>query len=293
MELDRVGLGGLVAVALVGDHVDEGHRAGWRSGLPEGHLELLEVVAVHRAQVLEPHLGPEHCRLDEAREAGIEPLDEAVHQLARGHSLGQALHAADHRGVLGMRDHPLAPVREEPDVLRDGHPVVVEHDDELLGIEVHDVVERLEAGAGGHRSVPDDGDGPRVEPAVRRALRDSQGDRKSCTGVARAQRVVRAFERLSEPGQTALQADVLELVAPAGHQLVRVGLVGRVPDYAVRRAVEDAVQRQRELDDPQVRGEMAATLGYDGDDGVPRFPRDLVQLLVGQPTEVARRVYPV
>ena len=54
MELHRVVLRGLVAVPLVGHHVDDRHRPRGSARLPERLLELLEVVSVDRADVLKP-----------------------------------------------------------------------------------------------------------------------------------------------------------------------------------------------------------------------------------------------
>ena len=97
--------------------------------MPKRLFQLLEVVAVHGPQVLESHLGPEHRWHNEACQPGIEPFDEPVYQFTRGHSPGKGLHALYHRLVFGVGDQTLAPVGEEADVLRDGHPVVVEDDD--------------------------------------------------------------------------------------------------------------------------------------------------------------------
>ena len=48
--------------------------------------------------------------------------------------------------------------------------------------------------------------------------------------------------------------------APAGEDLVRIGLVADVPDDAVVRRVEDVVQRDRQLDRAEVRRQVAAGL---------------------------------
>ena len=280
VKLYRVVLRGLVAAALLRHHVYQGHRVAGSSRLPEGLLELVEVVAVHRAEVLETHLVPEHRRHDQTGEAVPEPLDEVIDPLARGHLLRQRLDAPGDGVVFGMGDQAFPPVGEEADVFGDRHPVVVEDDDELSGVEMYDVVERLEAQPGSHRPVSDHGDGPRVHVAVRRGFGDAEGDGKPGAGVAGGERVVRAFARLAEPGKAPFQADVLELVAPPRHQLVGVALVGRVPDNGVCGTVENPVQRQGELDDPEVGSEMAAALGYDGDDGVTRLLCYLGQLFM-------------
>ena len=189
-----------------------------------------------------------------------------------------------------MGEHAFAPVGEEADVLGDGHAVVVQNDNELLRVEMHDIVQRLEARTGCHRPVAHHRDGPGVRLPVRRALRYAQSYRKARAGVPCRESVVWAFARLPEPGQPALQADVLELVAPPRHQLVRVALVGRVPDDAVDGAVENAVERQRNLNDPQIRRQVAAALGYHRDDGVSNLLRYLNQFSASQSLQVARRI---
>ena len=110
--------------------------------------------------------------------------------------------------------------------------------------------------------------------------------------MPRRERVVVALAGLPEPGQAAFQADVLELVAPSRHQLVRVALVGGVPNDAVDGAVEGAVERQGELDDAQVRGQVPAALGDHGDDGLPHLFRYLGELVVRERLEILGCVDP-
>ena len=119
------------------------------------------------------------------------------------------------------------------------------------------------------------------------SLGDAERDGESGAGVAGGEGVVRAFERVSESRQASFEADLLELVAPPGDHLVGVALVGGVPHDAVDGAVEHAVDRQGELHHPQVRGEVAAALGDDGDDGLADFFRHLVKFFQGERFEVA------
>ena len=94
-----------------------------------------------------------------------------------------------------------------------------------------------------------------------------------------AERVVFALGALGEAGQAAALAQRADAVAPAGEDLVRIGLVADVPDQPVARRVEDVVQRDRQLDDAEAGAEMAA-----GDrDGVDR----LVAQLVGKLAQLA------
>ena len=106
-------------------------------------------------------------------------------------------------------------------------------------------------------------------------MRYAQRDGKTGAGVPGAESVVRALAGFAEAGQSALKPDVLKLVAPSRHQLVRVKLIGGVPDNAVFRAVEDAVQRQCQFHYAEVGREVTATLSYNGDDSVAGFLRYL------------------
>jgi hypothetical protein len=86
--------------------------------------------------------------------------------------------------------------------------------------------------------------------------------------VGGAERVVFAFSALGETGKTATLAEGADAVAPAGEDLVRVGLVADVPDQSVGGRVEDRMQSYRELDHTQSGAEMATGLGH-GVDGLP------------------------
>ena len=76
--------------------------------------------------------------------------------------------------------------------------------------------------------------------------------------MRRAERVVFALGALGEAGEPARLAQRADAVAPAGQDLVRIGLVADVPDQPVARRVEDVVERDRQLDHAEAGAEMAA-----------------------------------
>ena len=86
-------------------------------------------------------------------------------------------------------------------------------------------------------------------------------------GMRGAERVVFALGALGEAGQPAALAQGADAVAPAGQDLVRIGLVADVPDQPVVRRVEDVMQRDGQFDHAKPGAEMAAGLG-DGVDGL-------------------------
>ena len=83
---------------------------------------------------------------------------------------------------------------------------------------------------------------------------------------------------------------VRELVAAAGQDLVRVGLVADVPEDLVARRVEQRVQRDRDLAGAEVGAEVPADLPHRVDQQLADLLGDLLQLVVGEPVQVLRAV---
>ena len=73
-----------------------------------------------------------------------------------------------------------------------------------------------------------------------------------------AERIVFALGALGETGQSAALAHGADAVAPAGQDLVRIGLMADVPDQLVVRGVEDVMQGDGQLDHAEAGAEMAA-----------------------------------
>ena len=95
-------------------------------------------------------------------------------------------------------------------------------------------------------------------------------------------------ERLVKPDKPAALAQGTDAVAPAGQDLVRIGLMADIPDQPVVRRVEHVVQRDGELDDAKAGAEMAA--GHR--DGVDRLGAQLVgkaaKIAFVEPAQVGR-----
>jgi hypothetical protein len=98
--------------------------------------------------------------------------------------------------------------------------------------------------------------------------------------------VVVAFGALGEAGQTAALAERPNAIAPAGEDLVRIGLMAHVPDQPVVRCIENRVQRHGEFDDPKAGAQMSA-----GDRNrvhrlAAQLVRHLAKLVVAKLTEI-------
>ena len=86
----------------------------------------------------------------------------------------------------------------------------------------------------------------------------------------------------AERREAAVLADRLQLLAPAGEDLVRVGLVADVPQDLVARGLQQRVQRHRQLARAEVRAEVPADLADRVDDVLAHLLRELRELLLGE-----------
>ena len=73
-----------------------------------------------------------------------------------------------------------------------------------------------------------------------------------------AEGVVFAFLAAREAGDAAYLRSVLHALAPAGENLVRIGLMTDVPHQPVVRGVEDVMQRDGQLDRAEIGRQMPA-----------------------------------
>ena len=105
-----------------------------------------------------------------------------------------------------------------------------------------------------------------------------------------AERVVFALGALGEAGQPAAHAQRADAVAPAGEDLVRIGLMADVPDEPVARRVEHVVQRDGQFDDAEPGAEMAAGHRDRRDRLLAQLVGELAQLVLGEPAQIFRHM---
>ena len=108
--------------------------------------------------------------------------------------------------------------------------------------------------------------------------------------MAGAHDVVLGLVDRAERRQPAVLADRLQLVAAAGQDLVRIGLMADVPEDLVPWRVQQRVQRDRDLAGAEVGAEVAADLADGVDDVLAHLLGDLLELLLGQVVEVLRLI---
>ncbi len=252
--------GGLEAFAFLREHVQENGamlRLEEFEGLDEGgDVVAVDGAVILQAELLEDDAGPEHALggfLGFLRHAESDLAADAFDE-ARG-AFVQVIEAR-------VGDDRVEVAGNGANVFVDGPLVVVEHDDEAAR-RLRDVVESFVGDAAGEGGVSGEGDDVLLSALAIARDRHAEGGGESGTGMSGAVAVVRALGAEHEAIQAAGRADGVELLAASGEELVDVGLVADVEDEMVLRRVEDVVHGERELDDSEVRAEMASGLRED------------------------------
>jgi hypothetical protein len=119
------------------------------------------------------------------------------------------------------------------------------------------IVHGLVGHAGAHGAIADHRDDVAVPPVEVPRHGVTQAGRDRGRAVRRAEGVVFALAAAGEAGQTAALAQRADTVAPPGQDLVRIALVADIPDQLVARRIENVMQGDRQLDDPQARAQVA------------------------------------
>ena len=268
-------LGGRIALALLGDDVDQDRTVLGVAHVPQHRQQVIEVVAVDRADIVEAELVEQRAALTRPR--AYSSIAHRALLEERRQVLGDLAHEVAQRAIGAAGDAAGEIGRQRADRRRDRHVVVVEDDDQPR---VHraGVVHRLVRHAGRHGAVADHRDHVVVAAAEVARHRHAEAGRDRGRGMRGAERVVFALGALGEAGEAAAGAKRADAVAPPGEDLVRIGLVADVPDQTVARRVEHVVQRHRELDDAEPGAEVAAGHRYRVDRLLPQLVRHLPQL---------------
>ena len=286
--LGDVVLRGRVAAALARHRVHD-HRSAEVPGPAQRRLHRRDVVAVDRPEVLQPEVGEQLLRAQRVLHPGLERVQPGVDRAADDGSAPQRVLAGlQHPLVARLQPQRREPVRQAADRRGVRPPVVVDDDHDVAVVARGDVVERLPGHAAGERAVADHRDDVALLPGER--VRPGQPVRPRQRGgrVAVLDVVVLALGPARVARQAAGLLQPLPPVDPAGEQLVHVGLVAGVPDERVARGVEHPVQGDGQLDDAEVRPEVAAGPGDARDEEAADLGRQLGDLSGVEPPEVGR-----
>ena len=217
--------------------------------------QMIEIVAVDRPDIVEAQLLEQRAAGHIGARVLDRPRDRAVERL--GQMMRQLFADVAQLQIRMPRAEPGQISRHGADRRRNRHVVVVQDHDQPL-VARPGIVHRLVGHARRHRPVADHGDDVVLLAGQIPRHRHAQSGRDRGRGMRRPERVVFALRPLGKARQPAALPQRADAVAPAGQNLVRIGLVPDVPDQPVRRRVEHVVQRHRQFHHAQTRAQMPA-----------------------------------
>ena len=279
---DRILFRRQIALALLGDHVQEARPIGIAE-IAQGGDQGVEIVAVDRADVVEPQFLEQRARRDHALDMLLGPAGQFPD--GRHAVLQQFLAALANGRVEAARQQLGQVVVHGADVGRDRHLVVVQHHQQV-GVQRAGMVQRLEGHAAGQAAIADDCHRMHVALLEPRGNCHAQGRADGSAGMTDAEGVVAAFLATRKGRQAVLLADARHAFAAAGKYLVRVGLMADIPHQLVLRCVEDVMQCDGQLHRAQTRGQVSAGLADAVQQVIAQFLRQPRQLVFGQGAQV-------
>ena len=156
------------------------------------------------------------------------------------------------------------------------------------------VVHRLEGHSAGHGTIADYRDGIAQSFGDVAAQIAGHGkakrsaDRSGAMGGAKG--VIGAFAAFGEARKAVLLPNGADAVAAPGQDLVRIALVGHIPDHLVAGRIEDRMERDGQFHHAQARAEVATGFGDGGDGFQSQLIRDLYQMAVAEALQIRRAV---
>src|SRR5437764_6048308 len=291
--VDLVGLGRPVATTFRCDHMD--HRWSTEAAdLPQGALDVLDVVAVDRARILDAEVLEEGARRDELLETFLDAAYGFDRFVTGGNRAKDSIDALLRPVIRRVEDGELLGqvLRQAADGGRVG-PAVVIDDDDHGRFAVTDIVERLVSHPACQGAIADDDDHVSGLSLPPHRLRHPRGVAESGRCVAVLDEVMLALRTVGVATHAAQLATPRKSLAGTRQQLVDVRLVAGVPEDPVPGALEHPMERQGQLDDAEVGAEVATGLGDARDQELADFVGQGAQLRIAQGAKIGRTHDPV
>ena len=276
-----------VALALLGDHMDQDRPRLHPAHIAQHGQQVIEIMAVDGADIVEAQLLEQRAAGPEAARELFRPGGAAL-PAPRQDFVGEMLRPTAEAAIGAARNQPRQMGAHGADGRRDRHVVVVQNHDQAR-IHGAGIVHRLIGHAGAHGAVANHSDHIVVAAAQIAGHGHAEPSGNRGRGVTGAKRVVFALGAFAEARQAVRLTQGADAVTAPGEDLMGVSLVANVPDDLVARGVEHGMQGDGKLDNAETGAEMAARDGDRANRLLPQLVRELPQLLVPERAQLLGR----
>ena len=280
MILVRRRFGRGIALALLGDYMDQHGARSTDLGRAQHRQQIIHIVSIDRADIAEPQFFEQRApvRLTGYQGPRTPGTFAQWPRQGRFHAFGQPREG--HQRVETAQIF-----RHGTDRGRNAHVIVIQDHEQTLA-QIAGVVHRLIGHAGGDRAIADHGNRIARGHAQIPPGRKPQRRRDRGRGMGRAKGIERAFGTFGETGQSAFLAQGPDTVAPPRQDLVRIALMPDIKNQLVCRRIEHGMDRHSQFHDPQ-RGSKVPACHRDGRDHFgAQLVRQTAKFGVGQHLEV-------
>ncbi len=281
---------GLVTFAFLGQNVEQ-HRLVLGLQEFEGLDQERNVVAIDRPVIAHSQLLENYARHEQILHALLDLVRELDRALA-GDCLDETARLVMEARVSRVGDDVVQITGDRAHVFGDRPFVVVQHDDETARLRFR-VVQRFVTDPAGEGRIARHHHHVFIPAAQIAADRHPEPGGQSRAGMSGAITIMFAFAPQEKAVQPLVLSHGADAVQPAGKHLVHVTLVADVENELVLRRFKDAMQRNRQLDDPEVRAEVTAGLRKNFDQLFADFLRELRQVVFPQRLDVRGRANPI
>ena len=242
---------------------------------------LIDVCSIHRSEVLDAEILQQCAARHQNRfKIVLCPPDALDCPVSRKRKLPQGILRGFLEIGVPLTRPQIRQIRAQAaNIPGDGHPIVIEDDDEV-GLQVGSIVDRLVNHAARRGPISDDRYDrifftcqiPRTDNP------ESRGDRGGA--VSGVKHVAAALRPLRKPGHAAQLSQRGEPLLASGQNFVRVGLMTHIPDQAVLRRIKREVKCHCQLHHAKVRSQVSARHGQLLDQKLPDLLCQLRELIM-------------
>ena len=257
-----------IALALAGHHVQQDRKIVFL-GRCEFLEHLAEIMAIDRTDVLDAQFFKKRSGHHHGPHQHFNFFGQFIQRFADDRNRFQdILDHFLHADVGPSGNQVVQMAGNAADIGRYRHLVVVENDDQPL-LDLADMVQGFQGHAAGQGSVADDGDDMKFSTLAVAGNGQARGKTERGRGMTGVQNIVFTFIAVGKTQQAVFFADGEYPVAAAGDDLVGIALVADIPDDLVSRGIENPVQGQGQVDNPQVGRQVPAVARNHLDQQVP------------------------